>query len=97
MLATGAHAYHFGNAVSMTDTLAECPPDVLVMGNIDPVGVLRMLPPEQVKRQTRELLEQTAGYPNFVLSTGCDVPPHVPLANIEAYYEALDEFNSRKA
>lgn len=95
MLHTGAKAYHFGNAISMTEVLAQCPQDVLVMGNIDPVGVLRMMTPEEVKQQVLSLLEQTAAFPNFVLSTGCDVPPNVPEENIQAYYEALSVFNNR--
>lgn len=32
----------------------------------------------------------------FVISTGCDVPPHVPHCNIEAFYEALNEYNELK-
>ncbi len=93
MLYTGAGAYHFGNAIDMVKTLDECPQDVLVMGNIDPVGILRMMGPEDIKRKVHALLENTAAYPNFVLSTGCDVPPHVPIENIQAYYDALYEYN----
>lgn len=95
MLRTGAKAYHFGNAISMVDALKQCPADVLVMGNINPVGVLRMMSSEQVAREVTSLLEQTAEFPNFVLSTGCDVPPCVPDENIEAYYRALSDFNHR--
>ena len=95
MLYTGAHGYHFGNVMNMTEALETCPPDVLVMGNLDPVGIFKMSKPEQVKPATKILLEQTAGYKNFVLSSGCDVPPHTPLENVEAFYEALAEYNSR--
>ncbi|MDR1097253.1 MAG: uroporphyrinogen decarboxylase family protein [Tannerella sp.] len=96
MLYTGAKAFHFGNAISMVETLEQCPAGVLVMGNIDPVGILRMMTPEQVKSKVASLLEQTAGFPNFVLSTGCDVPPHVPDENIRAYYDALSEYNRKQ-
>lgn len=95
MLYTGAKAYHFGNAISMIEVLKQCPADVLVMGNINPVGVLRMMSPQQIEREVISLLEQTAGFPNFVLSTGCDVPPCVPIENIQAYYNALLFFNNR--
>ena len=95
MVATGAKAYHFGNAVKMTDVIEQCPTDALVMGNIDPVGVMRMMSPDQVKGEVRTLLESVAQYPNFVLSTGCDTPPHLPEENIKAYYEAWKEFNDR--
>jgi len=93
MLFTGAHGYHFGNVMNMTDALETCPSDVLVMGNLDPVGVLKMSTPEQVKQSAKNLLEKTASYSNFVLSSGCDVPPHTPLENVEAFYTALAEFN----
>ena len=96
MLYTGAKSYHFGNAIDMAEALSQCPLDVLVMGNLDPVGILKMTTPEEVKTETLNLLEKTSSYPNYVLSTGCDVPPHVPLVNIQAYYEALDQFNRKE-
>lgn len=95
MLQTGANAYHFGNAISMMEALEACPSDVLVLGNIDPVGVLKMKQPEEIKQVVIDLLQQTKCFPNFVLSTGCDVPPWVPLANIQAYYDALFAFNQK--
>ena len=94
MLFTGAHGYSFGNAMNMLNALETCPEDVLVMGNLDPVGVFKMSTPQQVKQATKNLLEQTAGYRNFVLSSGCDVPPHTSLENVKAFYEALEEFNN---
>ena len=50
---------------------------------------------EGVEKAVTQLLEQTAAYPNFVLSTGCDVPPGVPEANIQVYYAALAAYNGR--
>ena len=93
MLAVGAHGYHFGNKADMVEALQSCPADVLVMGNIDPVGVFKQETPEQVYAETSSLLERTAAFPNFILSTGCDVPPRIPIENIEAFYQALFQFN----
>ena len=93
ILATGAAAYHFGNAVDMaTDILPHMPTDVLVMGNVDPAGTLRMGTPATVKEETRKLLEACAKYPNFLLSSGCDIPPMTPWENIDAFFAASDEF-----
>lgn len=78
----------------MTETLEKCPKDVLVMGNLDPVGIFKMSTPKQVYEATRTLLEETAAYPNFILSSGCDIPPLVPANNINAFYQALEEFNN---
>jgi len=93
MLYTGANAYHFGNTIDMTEALKSCPKDKLIMGNVDPVGVLKLLSASEVKAYTGALLNRTAGFDNFVLSTGCDLPPHVPAENIRAFFDALKEFN----
>ncbi|MDR2036966.1 MAG: uroporphyrinogen decarboxylase family protein [Bacteroidales bacterium] len=95
MLNTGANAYHFGNMIDMCDVLRECPSDVLVMGNIDPVGVFRSATSGQVEQSVKELLDATSSYANFILSSGCDIPPHTPLSNIAAFYKALEEYNIR--
>ncbi len=95
MSETGAWGYHFGNVMNMTDALQAIPPTALVMGNLDPVSLFRSGTSAEVHKATTELLEQTAPFPNFVLSTGCDVPPHVPHENIEAFYEALSAWNGR--
>lgn len=95
MIETGAAALHFGNQINMQAALEECPENILVMGNIDPVGCIKMGSPEEVYLVTTELLNRTAGYQNFVLSTGCDVPPHVSLENINAFYKALQDYNLR--
>ena len=93
ILSTGAAAYHFGNAVDLEkDILKKVPADVLVMGNIDPVGVLRMGTPESVREATTELLERCSTYPNFVLSSGCDMPPKTPWENINAFFAAAKDF-----
>lgn len=96
MLDTGAVGYHFGNAVDMVETLQTCPSGVLVMGNIDPVGVFKMDTPEQVYEKVADLLKATSGYTNFILSSGCDTPPGVPFENIEMFYKALNDYNTGK-
>ena len=93
MLATGAMALHFGNKADMVSALNQCPTDVLVLGNIDPVGLFKTATALEMKKAVLDLLEKTKTYPHFVLSSGCDVPPHTPQANIEAFYEALNEYN----
>lgn len=95
MLASGAAALHFGNAIDIVQVLESCPKNVLVMGNIDPVGILKQATPEIVKWATLDLLDKTKKYPNFVLSSGCDIPPHTPEVNIRAFFEALEVYNQR--
>ncbi len=93
ILTTGCAAYHFGNAMDMErDIIPKVPTDTVVMGNIDPAGVLRMGTPELVREETLALLERCAKYPNFVLSSGCDIPPMTPWENIDAFFAASEEF-----
>ena len=63
------------------------------MGNIDPVSIFKDRLPEQMREAVTDLLERMKNYPNFVLSSGCDTPPHTPMANIEAFFQALEEWN----
>lgn len=94
MIETKAAALHFGNKIDMVKVMEECPEDILAMGNIDPVGVMKQATPEKVKEETLALLQKIGNRKNYVLSTGCDVPPEIPAKNIEAFYEALNEYNS---
>lgn len=94
MIESGAAALHFGNAVNMVETLEQCPSDLVVMGNIDPVGILKQATPEEVYRITADLLAKTTQYKNFVISSGCDMPPLVPDVNINAFYRAIADFNA---
>jgi uroporphyrinogen decarboxylase len=96
MVATGAWGFHFGNKIDMVQALEGCPADALVFGNVDPVSVFKQASPEEMYKVTFELLQATAKYPNFVLSSGCDTPPGVSPANIEAFYKALEDFNKGK-
>jgi len=93
ILSTGCAAYHFGNAVDMErDIIAKAPRDVVIMGNLDPAGVLRMGSPEKVREETLSLLERCCKYENFVLSSGCDIPPMTPWENIDAFFAASNEY-----
>ena len=46
-----------------------------------------------MRAATNKLLTDTAAYPNFVLSTGCDTPPGVPEANLAALFAAVERAN----
>lgn len=95
ILETGAMGFHFGNAIDMADVLPLIPSDRLVMGNIDPAGEIRNGTPDSIRAKTLDLLERCGRYPNFVISTGCDIPPMSPWENIEAFFATVDEYYAR--
>ena len=93
LLSIGAAAYHFGNSIDMYAMLKKFPADIVVMGNVDPAGVIRLGTPEKVREQTLSLMKKCCEeFPNFVISTGCDVPPLSPWENIDAFFSAASEF-----
>lgn len=95
MISTGAQGLHFGNRIDMIKTLHEVPGHILVFGNLDPVSAFKMASPDEIYRLASELLQASSVYPNFVLSSGCDTPPGVPAANINAFYDALQAYNKQ--
>jgi uroporphyrinogen decarboxylase len=93
MLQSGAKALHFGNAIDLPTALTQLPAEILALGNLDPVRIFKSATSQEVYAQTLNLLQATAAYPNFILSSGCDTPPGTPLANIDAFFQALNDFN----
>ncbi len=93
MLGTGAAGIHLGNASDILTALEAIPSEILVFGNLDPVGIFKNASPRDVEKATITLLDQTTGYRNFIISSGCDVPPGVPFANIRAFYTALEKYH----
>ena len=95
MVMTGAAAYHFGNKCKMEEVIKEVPPTALAMGNLDPVSVFKDGRQEEMRQAVWSLLGKMRDYPNFVLSSGCDTPPHTPIANIDTFFQALKEYNKK--
>ncbi len=97
ILRTGASAYHFGNAISMKEMMSHIPENVVAMGNVDPAGQFRNGTPESIKAETKRIMSECCpDYPNFVISSGCDIPPASSWDNIDAYFEAIDEYYQGK-
>lgn len=94
LLRLNAAVYHFGNAVNMKKMLETIPGTPVVMGNVDPAGQFFSGTPESIREATLELMcECCPAHPNFVISSGCDIPPESPWENIDAFFEAVDEYN----
>jgi len=95
ILSTGSAAYHFGNSIDMAKMMEQIPADIVAMGNVDPAGQFRNGTPESIKEETLRIMEACCKYPNFVISSGCDIPPMSKWENIEAFFEAVEEYNRR--
>ena len=86
--------YHFGNAIDMEEMMSHIPENLIAMGNVDPAGEFRNGTPESIYARTKEVMEKCCKYKNFVLSSGCDIPPMSPWENISAFFKAVEDFYS---
>lgn len=92
ILSIGASAYHFGNAIKLADMLQLVPEDIVVMGNVDPAGEFRNGTPESIRKVTNDLLNGCSSYKNFIISSGCDIPPLASWDNIHAFLDAVKAY-----
>ncbi|MCR5666198.1 MAG: uroporphyrinogen decarboxylase family protein [Eubacterium sp.] len=92
IIKNGSRMLHFGNAIDMADIVPKVPENILVMGNVDPAGQFRNGTVDSIKAETKAVMDKCASYKNFVISSGCDIPPLSPWENIQAFFDAVDEF-----
>jgi uroporphyrinogen decarboxylase len=90
VLESGLNCFHFGAPMDIAAALTQVSPEVVLCGNLDPSAVFCQSSPEQVHSRVQELLATTKLFPNYVVSSGCDVPPQTKLENLDALYESLD-------
>ena len=94
ILDTGIKIFSFGNAIDLEEMLKLIPSDRIVMGNVDPSSQFRTGTPQSVREATLDVLNKCSKYPNYILSSGCDIPPASPITNIDAFFDASKEFYS---
>lgn len=89
ILETGLTTFHFGAPMDLPAALARVPAEVVLCGNLDPTAVFCHSPPSEVTARTAALLSATAAFRNFVISSGCDLPPRTPLPALDAFFAAV--------
>ncbi len=60
---------------------------VVLRGNLDPSAVFRFGVPEDVRNETRALCRAVKGE-RWLLSSGCDIPPGTPAAQLHTFVES---------
>ena len=74
--------------VNLTEVAERISKNIIIIGNISPIGSILKAKKENVEEEVCILLKSMEHYPNFILSTGCDLPQETPLENILAFMEA---------
>jgi uroporphyrinogen decarboxylase len=78
--------------IDLEKVMTDVPENTVIVGNINPIGNIRTGDAESVYAEVTDLLDKMAAYPNFVLSTGCDLPIETPHENIQAFMDAGRNF-----
>ena len=87
-----ADAYHFGNTIDLEEMLQIAPSDMIIMGNVDPSSEFRNGTPESIYKATTDVMTRCSKYPNFMISSGCDIPPLTPWENTDSFFKAVADF-----
>lgn len=93
---TGCKVFHFGDAVDMKEILEIMPSDCLCLGNISPSKQFRHGSPKSIRLDTQRLLETCREHSNFLISSGCDVPPLTDWENIDSFFNTVQAFYYRQ-
>ncbi len=87
MVKTGVRAISFDQCMDLLAYEDIVPKSVGIVGNIDPVEIIELAPPEEVAASTKDLVATMGVKDNFILSTGCALPPGTPIANVVRFIE----------
>ena len=85
MLNSGAVGLSLDSVINFEELKKVIPPEITLMGNLNPVKIFLQSTPDQVAEATKSLKESMKDTDNFILSSGCDIPINTPLENIEAF------------
>ncbi len=88
MLNCGAECLSLDQLVDIPAIASKIPPNIVICGNIDPLGVLKEKTPDEIKEITIAQLKNMKNYSNYMVSFGCDCLPDTPLENLKAVIEA---------
>ena len=93
ILEAGAEIFHFGAPMDISQAITQVGREVIIAGNLDPTAVFHSGTIAEVEAQTSDLMNLTSTYKNFIISSGCDIPPHTPVENLDAFYRVVREFS----
>ncbi|HET7009425.1 MAG TPA: uroporphyrinogen decarboxylase family protein [Anaerolineales bacterium] len=88
LVATGAECVSIDHKVDIATAKPLFAGKACLAGNVDPVKVLDRGTREDVERNSFACLEAAAAGGGFMLMPGCDIPPTVPVENVEAFIQA---------
>lgn len=81
---SGIHCFSLDHKVDLASAKQLLQGKVCLAGNVDPVEIMLRGTEREVEEKAKECIEIAAPDGGYILMTGCDIPPEVPLENAKA-------------
>jgi len=78
--------------VNLKEAAQKAPENVVILGNVNPTQTMMFGTKQDVQKEVMDIMENMKKYPNFILSTGCDLPQKTPHENIEIFMRTGREY-----
>ncbi len=92
----GAKFFSVDFMVDLDEMLEKCEGKMVMVGNINPAGIMLEGTPEEVYNEAVSILEKAAAHNGKAIPcTGCELPADSPLENILSLAKAAEDFAAR--
>jgi uroporphyrinogen decarboxylase len=81
---SGIHCFSLDHKVDLASAKQLLQGKVCLAGNVDPVEIMLRGTEREVEEKAKECIEIAAPDGGYILMTGCDIPPELPLENVKA-------------
>lgn len=88
MLSCHIDAISLDQIMDYEKVIARIPEHIVLLGNLDPLELLRNSPPDEIRTRTLELLDKMAAYSNYLCAFGCNCMNDTPVENLQAALSA---------
>lgn len=86
---TGISNFSIDNVEDLEEAKEIMGDRVVITGNVPPVDVMHLGTKEDISKSVKECIKKGHDSKNgYILSTGCQIPMHTPMENIEMFMEA---------
>lgn len=94
MLATTADCFELDYKTDIEQAFGLFKDTACLIGNIDPSGVLALGTVQDVRRETKRVLDVCSDCARFILNAGCAIPAETPSENLRAMITTAREYDA---
>lgn len=92
MLQCGFDGISVDQIMDLGQVIQRVPENVVLVGNIDPLLILKDMGADDVRLETRKMLMSMEAHINYMPSFGCDLARDMPLENLDAFLEEVNNY-----